>query len=113
MSGPGINFDGYCSGQVSVTPNAILASTSSEVSVTMPGLLTTDIVLQFIKPTLTAGIDIGNFRISAANTLRVTYQNSTTATITPPTETYSYYVCRPQNALGGPDALSGGVVIFK
>lgn len=114
MSGGGIgSFDRFCSGTVSVTPGGILANTSSEVIITMPGLLTTDVVLQFIKPTLTAGVDLGNFRVSAANTLRVTFQNSTASTVTPPTEIYTYYVCRPEKALGGPDALSGGSVIFN
>lgn len=114
MSGGGIgSFDKFCSTQVSVTPGQIGSSTSSEVVITMPGILTTDIVLAFIKPTLTAGIDVGNPRISAANTIRVNFQNSSASPVTPPTEIYTVYIVRPEKALGGPDALSGGSVIFN
>ena len=114
MSSGGIgSFDRFCSGQVSVTPGAISANTSSEVTVTMPGLLTTDIVLAFIKPTLTAGIDLSNPRVSANNTLKITFQNSTGSTVTPATETYTYYIVRPEKAVNGTDALSGGNVVFN
>lgn len=109
----GINFDRYCATQVSIAPGTISANTSAEISVAMPGILTTDIVLQVIKPTLTAGIDISNPRVSANGTVKLTYQNSTSGGVAVPTETYNIYVCRPEKALGGPDALSGGSVIFN
>lgn len=114
MSGGGIgSFDRFCSTQVSIAPGTISANTSSEVTVTMPGLLTTDIVLACIKPTLTAGVDLGNFRVSAANTMKITFQNSTGSGVAVPTETYNVYIVRPEKAIGGPDALSGGSVIFN
>lgn len=113
MSRGGIDFTGLCFTTVSVTPGAISANTSAEVTVTLNGALATDVVLNFIKPTLTAGIDIGNFRMSANNTMKATYQNSTAAPITPPTETYTLVISRPEKVLGGSDALSGGNVVFN
>jgi hypothetical protein len=111
MSGGGIgSFDRFCSGTVSVTPGAIAANTSAEVAVTITGILPGDLVINFVKPTLTAGIDIGNFRVFGANSIRVTYQNSTGSPVTPPTEIYSYYIVRPEKTLGGPDALVGTAV---
>ena len=113
MSGRGLQiFDGFCSGQVVFSPGSIAANTTAEVTVTMPGLQVGDMVLAFVKPTLSAGVDLGNFRVSAANTMKVTFQNSTASPVVPPSETYSYVIFRPEKALGGPDALSGGSVIF-
>ena len=109
----GIVFDSYCFTQASVAPGTIAANTSAEISVTCNGLRNTDLCVFATKPTLTAGIDIGNARVSAANTLKITYQNSTSSGIAVPTEVYNLMFARPQNNLGGPDALSGGNVIFN
>lgn len=111
--GTGIIFDGYCFTTQSISPGAISANTTVEVSVPMHGLRATDVVLSYTKPTLTAGIDTGNARVSAADTIKITYQNSTASPITPPTETYIFYIARPEKVIGGPDALSGGNVIFN
>lgn len=113
MSGPGISFYGICVTQLLMNPGSISGNTASELTFTMPGLLTTDIVISVVKPTLTAGLDIGNTRVSAANTVAITFQNSTASPIDPPAETYTFVVLRPEKAIGGPDALSGGVVIFQ
>lgn len=113
MAGTGIIFYGVCFTTVSFAPGSIGANTSSEVAVTMPGILASDVVIAFIKPTLTAGIDVGSGRVSAANTVRVLFQNSTASPIVVPTETYTVVVMRPEKTLGGPDALSGGSVIFQ
>jgi len=113
MSGGGILFDGLCWTQVSITPGAIALSSTVDVSVTLPGALSTDFIMNVTKPTLTSGVDIGNARMTANNTMKITFQNSTSAQITPATETYTICLARPSNVLGGPDALSGGVVIFK
>ena len=113
MSGRGlIIFDGFCATQVSITPGAISGATSQDVTVTMPGLLSTDIIINVIKPTLTAGLDIGNSRASAANTMKITFQNSTASPVTPPTETYIVLIFRPEKPPGSADGLTGGSVIF-
>lgn len=111
--GGGLLFDSICFTQQTVTPGTISANTTSEVSVTFTGLLTTDMCINAIKPSLTAGIDIGNFRISAANTLKITFQNSTSSSVAVPSETYIFCFARPEKALGGPDALSAGQLVFN
>lgn len=108
----GIKFYGTCFTQAIVNPGAIGANTSVAVTVPMQGILTTDVIIAVIKPTLTAGIDVGSAFVSATNVAKITLQNSTASPITPPSETYTLVVMRPEKALGGPDALSGGSVIF-
>jgi len=63
------------------------ATTSVEATTTVQGLLVSSSVL-INKPSLTPGIIIGNVRVSAANTLAVTYMNLTTTSIQVPAETY-------------------------
>lgn len=113
MTGGGIPFYGVCVTQLLMNPGSISANTAAELTFTMPGLLVTDVVLAVVKPTLTAGIDVGNTRVSAINTVAITFQNSTASPIDPPAETYTFVILRPEKAIGGPDALTGGVVIFN
>ena len=113
MSGRGlIIFDGFCFTEATVTPGAISANTSSDVTVTLQGAKATDIILSVNKPTLTAGIDVGNARMTADNTMKMTFQNSTSATVTPATEIYTISLARPEKPPGSADGLSGGNVIF-
>lgn len=111
--GTGISFNIWATGTVSIAPGTISSNTSSEVSVTINGVQSGDLVFALIKPTLTAGIDLGNFRVSAANTVRATYQNSTGSPVAVPTETYSFAIMRPEFAPGSADATSIGVAIFR
>ena len=41
------------------------------------------------KPTFTTGLGIGGYRVSAANTVAITYVNNTSAAIVPPSESYT------------------------
>lgn len=113
MTGGGIPFYGFCATQLLMNPGVVGANTAAELTFTLPGLLTSDVVMSVVKPTLTAGLDIGNTRVSANNTVAITFQNSTASPIDPPAETYTFIVFRPEKTLGGPDALTGGVVIFN
>lgn len=72
-----------------------IASTSNEQTVTVPGLrLATDKVFGPTKPTLQAGLGIGNARVSADDTLAITFITSG-ATVTPTAgEKYSILVAR-------------------
>lgn len=79
----------------SLAPTSVAANTTAEQTFAVTGLLTTDVV--FVnKPTFQAGIAIGNVRVSAVNTLAVTYVNDTAGSITPTTESYALIVGRPQ-----------------
>jgi hypothetical protein len=69
---------------VTLSPSSVAASTSAEqtFAATGIGLLTTDVVI-VQKPTAQAGLVLGGSRVSAADTLAITFGNTTAATITP------------------------------
>jgi hypothetical protein len=70
--------------QVAVASGAALvANTSVERTYTVPGLIVGDIVT-VNKPTFQAGVSIANVRVSAADTLAITFGNygATTPTLT-------------------------------
>lgn len=113
MSGTGIIFYGICFTQLLFDPPSIGANTSVDIQFPLPGALITDVVLSVSKPSLTAGLDIGNTRMTANGIMSVTYQNSTATPINAGAEVYTISIARPEKVLGGPDALSGGNVIFS
>lgn len=76
--------------------SALVANTSEERTYTVPGLQVTDSVT-VSKPTFQAGVAIANARVSAANTLAVTFGNFGATTPTLTAETYSVEVNRPSN----------------
>ncbi len=79
-----------------LSPAAVAANTSAEQTFTVSGLKTTDIVV-VSKPTAQAGLGIVGVRVSAANTLAITFGNFTTASITPTaSESYGLKVTRVQ-----------------
>lgn len=91
--------------QAALTPVSVAAATTAEQTFTVNGLLTTDIVL-VQKPTAQAGIGISGVRVSAANTLAISYVNATAATPTVPTaETYVIVVIRQENPGNLPTAI--------
>src|SRR3990167_8704929 len=73
--------------EVSLSPSAVGVSASTEQSFTVTGLVNPSVVY-VTKPSFTSGIGIVNCRVSAADTLGITFCNPTAASITPPTETY-------------------------
>lgn len=78
-------------------PASVAAATSAEQTVTVPGLRVGDAVA-VIKPSVTAGVGIGNARVSAADTLAVTWINATAGAIDPASETYTLIWVRPEGA---------------
>lgn len=79
---------------ITIDPASIAASTTVEQDFTVAGLGQNDIVISLTKPTLTAGIGVGNVRVKAADTLSVTFINTTAGAIDPPSETYKLVVIR-------------------
>ncbi len=77
-----------------INPVAVAADTSVEQTFTVTGLETTNELLQVEKPTATAGIGIVNYRISATDTLAITFMNSTLGSLNPPSETYTIIVLK-------------------
>jgi len=77
----------------SLSPSSVAANTTAEQTFTVTGLNTNDLV--FInKPSLDAGLGVVNSRVSASNTLAVTYINATGGALTPSTETYKMLTVR-------------------
>jgi hypothetical protein len=72
---------------VALTPASVAANTTAEQTFTVEGLVINDI-LTVNKPSLDAGLGIVNVRVSAADTLAITYINATGSPIVPTSETY-------------------------
>lgn len=70
-----------------LTPVAVAGDTTAEQTFTVVGLATND-KLFINKPSHQAGLAIGNVRVSATDTLAITYVNVTAAPIVPASETY-------------------------
>lgn len=77
--------------EVVFNPTSVSANTTSEQTVTVNGVGTGDFVY-VSKPTHTAGLGIVNVRVSAADTVAITFMNSTGSPIDPPSETYTFKV---------------------
>lgn len=72
----------------SLTPASVTAATTAEQTFTVTGLATTDKVV-VNGPAPTAGTGIVGARVSAANTLAITFVNATAGALTPAAGTYS------------------------
>lgn len=73
------------------------ANTSAEQTVTVNGLEATDVVLSVTKPTSQAGLGLVGARVSAANTLGLTFMNTTGSGITPTaSEVYTVVALAPK-----------------
>jgi hypothetical protein len=81
-------------------PASVAAATTAEQTVTVPGVLPGDYI-SVSKPTLTAGVGIVNSRVSAANTVAITWVNATAAAVDPPSETYQAWVFHPEKVTAG------------
>lgn len=77
-----------------INPASIAAATSAEQTFTVTGLAVGDIPV-VIKPSATAGVGIVNARVSAANTLAITFMNATAGAVDPASESYTVLVFRP------------------
>lgn len=80
-----------------LTPTSVAANATSEQIFTINNLRITDFV-EVNKPTHTPSIVIGNCRVSAPNTLALTFQNGSGSPITPPSEIYQIWVERPEKS---------------
>ncbi|MFC4275567.1 hypothetical protein [Achromobacter aloeverae] len=67
---------------VTLSPASVAANTTAEQTFTVPGLAVGDAVW-VNKPTLQAGLGIAGARVSAANTLAITFINATASPIVP------------------------------
>lgn len=91
------------------TLTAVDPNTTGERSMTVTGVLATDMVAVVNKPTSQAGLLVGTARVSAADTILLTLGNDTAATITP-TATQDYKVITLGAALTTTTALTPAAV---
>jgi hypothetical protein len=85
--------------QPTLAPTAV-ASTSSNQTFTVPGLLATDIVFIIgLIGTQTAGITYAEAEATAANTLQVQFLNVSGSSATPATGSYILQVVRAEGPL--------------
>jgi len=80
---------------VALTPSAVSANTTAQQTFTVPGVKTTDVVISVEKPSHQAGLGIVGARVTAADTVGITFSNNTGAGITPTAgETYDFVIAR-------------------
>jgi hypothetical protein len=73
----------------SVTPTAVAAASCSDKTVTVNGLLATDILSQIAPPAALGNVSMTGYA-SAANTLTLHFCNPSTASVTPPAGVYTF-----------------------
>lgn len=84
---------------VTLSPALIVLNTTAEQTFTVNGLKTGDWVC-VNKPTAQAGLGIVGCRVSAANTLGITFSNNTGSSITPTAaQVYTVLVARPDRVI--------------
>ena len=84
---------------VTLSPSAVAANTSAEQTFTVNGLEAGDHVA-VNKPSAQAGLGIVGARVSAANTLAITFGNFTGSSITPTaSEVYKVLLSRPDRTI--------------
>lgn len=82
---------------VTLSPAQVSANTTAEQTFALSGIDTNDIVLAVEKPTAQAGLGIVGHRVSAVDTLAITFSNNTGSGITPTaSQVYSVAVMRKQ-----------------
>lgn len=90
-----INEDRFGVITSSINVASVAANTTAEQTFTITGLKTGDYVAAS-KPALSAGLGVCNARVSAADTLALTFNNNTAAPIDPAAETYTILWFRPE-----------------
>ena len=81
----------------SITPSSVAANTTAEQSFTVAGLQTGDQLQVSFQGSQTAGVAIVNARVSAANTLALTFGNFTSGALTPVAGVYVIEINRPES----------------
>jgi len=79
----------------SLTPSSVSTVTAPTQTFTVTGLRTGDFV-QVNPPSQTAGVSLAAARVSAADTLALTFVNPTAGSLTPAAGTYIIKVDRPE-----------------
>ena len=87
---------------VALSPALVAANTTAEQTFTVPGVNASDMLVEVNKPTAQAGLGLAGVRVSAANTVGITFSNNTAAGITPTAgETYKLMLARVDSTQAG------------
>lgn len=96
------NVQGLGVASVTLSPALVAANTTAEQSFTVPGVRASDVCIDVTKPTAQAGLGIVGCRVSAENTVAITFSNNTAGGITPTaSEVYRFVILRPDATLSG------------
>jgi hypothetical protein len=87
-------------------PASIAANVSAEQTFTVPDLRAADVIVSVTKPTASAGAGIVGWRVTAANTVGITFMNTTGSAIDPGAEVYKIVVARPGTNNGLPTTVA-------
>lgn len=90
-----INEDRFGVIQQSLNVASVGANTTAEQTFTVQGLRVGDVVF-VSKPSLSAGLGVCNCRVSAPDTLALTFNNNTAGAIDPAAENYLIFWFRPE-----------------
>lgn len=82
---------------LNITPTALTASTTTAETFPLLGAQVNDAVQASFNGAQTAGVGIANARISAVNTIEITFSNSTAGTPTPVAGIYTIALDRAEN----------------
>jgi len=85
-----INEDRFGVVTASIDVASVAANTTAEQTFAIQGL-TADMTVFVNKPSVNAGLGICNARVSAPNTLALTFNNNTAGAIDPAAETYKIF----------------------
>ncbi len=92
------NAYGFYIISTTINPASVAAATSAEQTFTVSGLKVGDTA--FVnKPTATAGLGIVGARVSAADTLAITFMNATASPIDAGSESYILLIARPESGV--------------
>lgn len=87
---------------VTLSPALVALNTTAEQTFTVPGILATDVIIDVTKPTAQAGLGIVGSRVTAANTVGITFSNNTGSNITPTaSQVYLIAWMRPESVQTG------------
>lgn len=90
-----ITEDKFCVLSLSLTIASVAANTSAEQTFTVKGVKPGDF-MEVSKPSLHAGLGVGNVRVSAKDQIAIQFTNSTGSPIVPGAETWTLFVVRPE-----------------
>ena len=84
--------------RATLSPAQVAVNTTAQQTFTVPGVQVGDVVVNVEKPTHQAGLFIGGARVTAANTVGLTFGNCTSGAITPTaSEAYDFVIARPDS----------------